>query len=102
MRRPIDRDGPARRQTNALAANRLIVSRQPRDPKKYEGLVGAAQRLSVFGMAEHPFADAIHRHLVARHEFLLDEKPADGGVGMTVMGVVVDAKHNAIFKPHAG
>src|SRR5580704_6415975 len=102
MRWAIDGDGATCGETNALSANRLVVPRQSGDAKKYEGLVGAAKRLSVFGMAEHPFADAIHRHLVARHELLLDEKPADGGVGMTVMGVVVDAKHDAIFKPHAG
>ena len=100
VQRPIDRDGAARRQANAFAADRLALVAEPGDAEEYERLVLAAQLLGLVAMLDHPLADALERHLLARHQVALDQDAADRRVGMAVMGRVVDAQDQAVLEPH--
>jgi hypothetical protein len=36
-------------------------------------------------MRRHPFANALHRHLLARNKIALHERAADRGMGVTVV-----------------
>ncbi len=50
------------------------------------------QFLGAFRIVVHPLADALHRHIFARHDAALDQDAADRRVGIAVMGVVVQAQ----------
>src|SRR5581483_2507703 len=46
----------------------------------------------------HPFANALHRHLLARNDAALDQDAADGRIGKAVIGIVVDADGRAVIQ----
>ena len=45
------------------------------------------QLLALLRIALHPFADAVHRHLVLRDDVALDQEAADRDIGMAVGGL---------------
>src|SRR5262245_11059127 len=52
-------------------------------------------------MRLHPFANALHRHLLARNTIALNEHAADRGIGITVVRIVVDAQRGAVLEDYA-
>jgi hypothetical protein len=52
-------------------------------------------------MRRHPLSNALHRHLLARNEFALDQHAADCTVRIAVVRIVVDAQWRAVFEDHA-
>ncbi len=47
----------------------------------------------------HPFADALHRHFLARHQAALDQHAAHRHIGVAVMRIIIDVHHGAVFEP---
>ena len=52
-------------------------------------------------MHRHPFANALHRHLLARNTIALNEHAADRGIGVTVVRIVVDAQRRAVLEDYS-
>ena len=101
MQVPVDRDRSAGRELHALRSDRLLMIGKPGDAEEHEGLVHPPQRAPAVRLRQHPLADAVHRHLFFGHLAALDQDAADRQVGVTVVGVIVDAQHGAVFQPHA-
>jgi hypothetical protein len=64
---------------------RLALDRQSGDAKEYVGAIGGPHICSFVRMRRHPFANALHRHLLARNKIALHEHAADRGIGVTVV-----------------
>src|SRR5262249_22025311 len=74
---------------------------QPDNAEEHVRPVLVAQFFRLIGMRIHPVADALHAHLLPRDFLAFDQHAANRGVGMTIMGIVVDTQHGAVFKPNA-
>src|SRR5262245_39282832 len=98
---PINGNRAARRQWYALRADWFALVRQSGDAKEYVGVVGGAHFRSFVRMRRHPFANALHRHLLARNKIALNEHAADRGIGITVVRIVVDAQRGAVLEDYA-
>ncbi len=97
----VDRDRAPGGERHALRARCLALLAQADDAEEHEGAVLPPQLLGAVRIGTDPFADAVHRHLVARHQIALDQDPADGRIGVSVMAVVIDPDDQAVLEPHA-
>ena len=94
----VDRDRAARRQRDALGADRLLVGGQMGLAEEHIGLVAPPQLLALLGIALHPFADAVHRHFVLGHDLAVDQTAADRVIGMAVRGLIVQPHQLAVVE----
>src|SRR5262245_62435922 len=98
---PIDGNRAARRQGHTLRADWFVLVRQSGDAKEYVGTVGGAHFLTFVRMHRHPFANALHRHLLARNTIALNEYAADRRIGITIVRIIVDAQGRAVLEDYA-
>src|SRR5262249_30676497 len=98
----VDGDRATGHERDTPRAHGLTFVRQPGDAKEYVRAVGRAHLRCLVGIGGHPVADALHRHFFARDEIALDEHAPDGGIGVAVVGIVIDAQRRAVFEDHAG
>src|SRR5215813_1577266 len=98
---PINGNRTARRQGHTLRADWLALVCQSGNAKEYVGAVGGAHFRRFVRMRRYPFANALHRHLLAWNEIALNEHAADRGIGVTVVRIVVDAQRGAVLEDYA-
>src|SRR5262249_32978854 len=51
-------------------------------------------------MRRHRYANALHRHLLARYKIALNEQAGDRGICVTVVRIVVDAQRRAVLEDY--
>src|SRR5262249_61943803 len=85
----------------SLLTSDVAYVRQSGDAKEYVRAVGGPHLCSFVRMRLHPFANALHRHLLARNTIALNEHAADRGIGITVVRIVVDAQRGAVLEDYA-
>src|SRR5215470_19660346 len=97
---PINGNRTARRQGHTLRADWLALVCQSGNAKEYVGAVGGAHFRRFVRMRRYPFANALHRYLLARNEIALNEHAADRGKGVTVVRIVIDAQRRAVLEDY--
>src|SRR5262249_32871144 len=97
---PINGNRTARRQGHTLRADWLALACQSGNAKEYVGAVGGAHFRRFVRMRRYPFANALHRYLLARNEIALNEHAADRGKGVTVVRIVIDAQRRAVLEDY--
>ena len=100
MQRLVDGDRAARRQRNALRADRFILVGEIHFAKEHVGAVLPPQFVGAVGVLLHPLPDLLHRHLILGDDVALDQDAADRRVGKAVMRVVIDADGGAVLEAH--
>src|SRR6195256_3996404 len=95
----VDRDRSARRQRDALRANRFILVRELHFAKEHVGPVLPPQFLGAVWILIDPFPDLLHRHLLFRDDAAVDQDASDRRIGISIMRVVIDAYGRAVVEP---
>src|SRR6202040_3489775 len=102
VERLVHRDRTARRETDALTADGLVLIAQPGDTEKHERPVALSYLPRLLGVGEHPFADPGHRHFFTGDDVAFDQRTADGRERQAVVGIVIDSQQQPILEPYPG